>query len=65
MAQDAVAAQAEIAKLRFQLASYRRAEFGRSSEQRKRSVKSACRRSRIEAMMGGWQRQQTECSLTA
>jgi transposase len=30
--QDAVAAQAEIAKLRFQLARYRRAEFGRSSE---------------------------------
>src|SRR3954471_8632249 len=32
MARDAVAAQAEIAKLRFQLARYRRAEFGRSSE---------------------------------
>ena len=32
MAQDAVAAQAEIAKLHFQLARYRRAEFGRSSE---------------------------------
>src|SRR5688572_30641118 len=32
MAQDAVVAQAEIAKLRFQLARYRRAEFGRSSE---------------------------------
>ena len=32
MAQDAVTAQAEIAKLRFQLARYRRAEFGRSSE---------------------------------
>jgi len=32
MAQDAIAAQAEIAKLRFQLARYRRAEFGRSSE---------------------------------
>ncbi|HEY5211131.1 MAG TPA: hypothetical protein VIJ42_16955 [Stellaceae bacterium] len=31
----------------------------------KRSVKSACRRSRIEGMMGGWQRQQTECPLTA
>ena len=30
--QDAVAAQAEIAKLRFQLTRYRRAEFGRSSE---------------------------------
>lgn len=32
MVQDVVAAQAEIAKLRFQLARYRRAEFGRSSE---------------------------------
>jgi transposase len=32
MAQDAVNAQAEIAKLKFQLARYRRAEFGRSSE---------------------------------
>ena len=32
MAQDAVSAQALIAKLRFQLARYRRAEFGRSSE---------------------------------
>jgi transposase len=32
MAQDAVAAQAEIARLKFQLARYRRAEFGRSSE---------------------------------
>jgi transposase len=32
MAQDAIAAQAEIAKLRFQLARYRRAEFVRSSE---------------------------------
>jgi transposase len=32
MAQDAFAAQAEIAKLRFQLARYRRAEFGQSSE---------------------------------
>ena len=32
---------------------------------RKRSVKSACRRSCIEAMMDGWQRQQTECPLTA
>src|SRR5439155_990809 len=32
MAQDAVAAEALIAKLKFQLARYRRAEFGRSSE---------------------------------
>ena len=32
MARDAVLARAEIAKLKFQLARYRRAEFGRSSE---------------------------------
>jgi hypothetical protein len=33
MAQDAVTAQVEIAKLLFQLARYRRAEFSRSSEE--------------------------------
>src|SRR5690242_10088293 len=32
MAQDALVAQTEIARLKFQLARYRRAEFGRSSE---------------------------------
>ena len=32
MSQDALTAQAEIARLKFQLARYRRAEFGRSSE---------------------------------
>jgi len=32
LSRDAVVAQAEIAKLKFQLARYRRAEFGRSSE---------------------------------
>jgi hypothetical protein len=32
MAPDALSAQAEIARLKFQLARYRRAEFGRSSE---------------------------------
>ena len=32
MARDAVSARAEIARLKFQLARYRRAEFGRSSE---------------------------------
>jgi len=32
MAHDALTAQAEIARLKFQLARYRRAEFGRSSE---------------------------------
>ena len=34
MAQGALVAQAEIARLKFQLARYRRAEFGRSSETR-------------------------------
>lgn len=38
MAQDAVNAQAEIALLRFQLARYRRAEFGRSSEKLEREA---------------------------
>jgi transposase len=38
MALDAVTAQAEIAKLRFQLARYRRAEFGRSSEKLEREA---------------------------
>jgi hypothetical protein len=32
MAQDGLTAQAEIARLKFQLARYRRAEFGRFSE---------------------------------
>jgi hypothetical protein len=32
MGQDALTAEAEIARLKFQLARYRRAEFGRSSE---------------------------------
>ena len=38
MAQDAIAAQAEIAKLRFQLPRYRRSEFDRSSEKLAREV---------------------------
>ncbi len=38
MARDAVGAKAEIAKLKFQLARYRRAEFGRSSEKLAREV---------------------------
>ena len=38
MARDAVAAQTEIAKLKFQLARYRRAEYGRSSEKLARVV---------------------------
>src|SRR2546430_9052041 len=38
MAQDALPAQAEIARLKFQLARYRRAEFGRSSEKLARAT---------------------------
>jgi transposase len=38
MARDATTAKAEIAKLKFQLARYRRAEFGRSSEKLAREV---------------------------
>jgi transposase len=38
MAQDALNAQTEIARLKFQLARYRRAEFGRSSEKLAREV---------------------------
>src|SRR4051812_45068296 len=38
MAQDALTAQAEIARLKFQLARYRRAEFGRSSEKLARDL---------------------------
>jgi transposase len=38
MARDAVAARAEIAKLKFQLARYRRIEFGRSSEKLSREI---------------------------
>ena len=38
MMQDAANAQAEIAKLRFQLARYRRAAFGRSSEKLEREA---------------------------
>jgi transposase len=38
MAQDALTAQAEIARLKFQLARYRRAEFGRSSEKLGREI---------------------------
>jgi transposase len=38
MVRDAVTAKAEIAKLKFQLARYRRAEFGRSSEKLAREV---------------------------
>src|SRR5438874_9101054 len=48
MAHDAVAAEAEIAKLRFQLARYRRAEFGRASEKLAREAEQL--ELRIEAL---------------
>src|SRR5437763_15125957 len=48
MAHDAVAAEAEIAKLRVQLARYRRAEFGRSSEKLAREAEQL--ELRIEAL---------------
>ena len=38
MARDAMVAQTEIAKLKFQLARYRRAEFGKSSEKLARDI---------------------------
>jgi transposase len=38
LARDAVTAKVEIAKLKFQLARYRRAEFGRSSEKLARDI---------------------------
>ena len=38
LSRDAVVAQAEIAKLKFQLARYRRGEFGRSSEKLARDI---------------------------
>jgi hypothetical protein len=45
MAQDALTAQAEIARLKFQLARYRRAEFGRSSEKLVPVAAARCARS--------------------
>ena len=38
LARDAVVAQAEIAQLKFRLARYQRAEFGRSSEKLARDI---------------------------
>ena len=38
LSRDAVVAQTEIARLKFQLARYRRAEFGQSSEKLARSA---------------------------
>ena len=48
MARDAVSARAEIARLKFQLARYRRAEFGRSSEKLARETEQL--ESAIEAL---------------
>ena len=48
MVDDAVAAEAEIAKLRFQLARYQLAEFGRSSEKLAREAEQL--ELRIEAL---------------
>src|SRR5438034_7320431 len=59
MAQDAIAAQAEIAKLRFQLARYRRAEFGRSSE------KLACEAEQLELAIESLETDQAERLATA
>ena len=59
MAQDAIAAQAEIAKLRFQLARYRRAEFGRSSE------KLAREREQLELALEALEIDQAERLATA
>jgi hypothetical protein len=49
MALDAATAQAEIARLKFQLARYRRAEFGRSSEKLARDADSGGSRPRIRS----------------
>src|SRR5690242_2859583 len=59
MAQDAIAAQAEIAKLRFQLARYRRAEFGRSSEKLAREAEQ------LELAIEGLEAEQAERLATA
>jgi transposase len=59
MAQDAVAAQTEIAKLRFQLARYRRAEFGRSSEKLAREAEQ------LELAIEGLEADQAERLATA
>src|SRR5260370_21891542 len=58
MAQDALIAEALIARLKFQLARYRRAEFGRSSEQLARETEQL--ELALEALetdqANGWQR---------
>ena len=69
MAQDAINAQAEIAKLRFQLARYRRrAEFGRSSEKLEREAEQlelAIARVRgLARNRGTWRHLQTRAMAT-
>src|SRR6201993_4927780 len=59
MAQDALVAQAEIARLKFQLARYRRAEFGRSSEKLAREVEQ------LELMLEALEADQAERLATA
>ena len=59
MAQDALAAQVEIARLKFQLARYRRAEFGRSSEKLAREAE------RLELAIEGLEEDQAERLATA
>jgi transposase len=59
MAQDAVTAQAEIARLKFQLAHYRRAEFGRSSEKLGREIEQ------LELVLEALETEQAERLATA
>src|SRR5436190_686358 len=59
MAQDALTAQAEIARLKFQLARYRRAEFGRSSEKLARDTEQ------LELALEALQTDQAEQLATA
>ena len=59
MAQDALAAQVEIARLKFQLARYQRAEFGRSSEKLAREAE------RLELAIEGLEEDQAERLATA
>ena len=53
MAQDALTAEAEIARLKFQLARYRRAEFGRSSEKLTRETEPPTTRRRSSFRSAG------------
>src|SRR6266404_6181701 len=59
MAQDALTAHAEIARLKFQLARYRRAEFGRSSEKLARDIEQ------LEMALEALETDQTERLATA